>query len=215
MEDYPYKNKSLTGTVAEPLILELFDKQTDVPKNVIEEKVKELHLSRRGLPQTSETAYPIVNGLDRLKGKGQANNPRRGFWTINSTMIEVNIADTPVSVNQQEDTLTVGEGKSCVYLYYFPTYRSYAESQGEDFYPCKIGRTDASDPSIYINNQAGTSLPESPVTGLIIQTDDPVGMEAWIHRILDNARLRKEDAPGAEWFVTNPEQVKNFFELLG
>ena len=215
MEDYPYKNKSLTGTVAEPLILELFDKQTDVPKSVIEEKVKELHLSRGGLSQTSETAYPIVNGLDRLKGKGQADNPRRGFWTINSAGIKANIADTPVPVDQQEDTLTVGEGESCVYLYYFPTYRSYAESQGEDFYPCKIGRTDASDSSIYINNQAGTSLPELPVTGLIIQTDDPVGMEARIHRILDNARLRKEDAPGSEWFVTNPEQVKNFYELLG
>lgn len=45
MDDYQYKGKSLTGIVAESLILELFDKQADVAKNLIEEKVKELHLS--------------------------------------------------------------------------------------------------------------------------------------------------------------------------
>ena len=48
MEDYPYENKSLTGKVAEPLILELFDKQTDVPRSVIEEEIAELHRSRGG-----------------------------------------------------------------------------------------------------------------------------------------------------------------------
>ena len=212
MDDYQYKGKSLTGIVAESLILELFDKQADVAKNLIEEKVKELHLSRGGLPQTSPTAFPIVNGLARLKGKDQADNPRKGYWTINSAGIGADISDAPASDDSTEDTLTVGEGESCVYLYYFPTYRSYAKSQGEDFYPCKIGRTDASDPSVYIKNQAGTSLPESPVTGLIIKTDDPVGMEAKVHRILDIARLRKGSAPGSEWFVTNPEQVKDFYD---
>ena len=215
MEDYENKGKSLTGTVAVPLIFEFFDKQVDVPRRVIEEKVTEVHLSRGGRPQTSETAYPFVAALDKLKDKNQADNPKRGLWTINSAGIEGNIIDAPVSVDQQEGVLTVGEGESSVYLYYFPTYRFYAESQDEDFYPCKIGRTDASDPAIYINNQASTSLPEQPEIGLIIKTDDPVGMEARMHRILDNARLRKEDAPGSEWFVTNPEQVKNFYELLG
>ena len=215
MEDYKHKNRSLTGKVAEPLILELFDKQTEVPKSVIEEKVTDLHLSQGGLPQTSETSFPIVNGLDRLKDKDQADNPKRGFWTINSAGIKEGIPDVPVAVEEKEGTLTVGEGTSCVYLYYFPTYRSYAQLQGKESFPCKIGRTDASDPSVYINNQAGTSLPEGPVIGLIILTDDPVGREKRMHDILDTARLRKEDAPGSEWFVTNPEQVKGFYELLG
>ncbi len=215
MEDYPNKGKSLTGTVAEPLILELFDKQKAVPKKVIEEKVTELHLSQGGLPQTSETSYPVVAGLDRLKAKDQANNPKKGYWDINSAGIEEGIPDVPVAVEEKEDVLTVGEGASSVYLYYFPTYRSYAELQGDESYPCKIGRTDASDPSAYINNQTGTSLPEEPVIGLIILTDDPVGKEKRMHDILDTARLRKEDAPGSEWFDTNPEQVKNFYELLG
>ena len=61
------KGKSLTGKVAEPLILELFDKQTDVPKSVIEEKVKKLHFSRGGLPETSPKSQPVTTGLARLK----------------------------------------------------------------------------------------------------------------------------------------------------
>lgn len=209
MEDYPYKNKSLTGIVAEPLILELFDKQTDVPKSVIEEKVTELHLSQGGLPQTSETSFPIVNGLDRLKDKDQANNPRRGFWTINSAGIKEGIPDVPVG----DKEIIVGEGASSVYLYYFPTYRSYAELQGEDSYPCKIGRTDASDPIAYINNQAGASLPEKPEPGLIMKTNDPVGLEKRIHRALDNVKLRKEDAPGRNVFLQTLDKLKNFTNL--
>ena len=41
MEDYPYKNKSLTGKVASDLILELFDGQRGVPRRKINEKVRE------------------------------------------------------------------------------------------------------------------------------------------------------------------------------
>lgn len=48
MEDYPYRNISLTGTVAKPLILELFNKQRNVARCVINERVAELHRSRGG-----------------------------------------------------------------------------------------------------------------------------------------------------------------------
>ena len=65
-----------------------------------------------------------------------------------------------------------------------------------------------------LNSQVATALPEEPKIGLIIQTDNPVGVEKQIHDILDNAGLRKADAPGQEWFVTNPNQVKRFYELF-
>ena len=90
MEDYPYKNKSLTGKVAEPLILELFGKQRDVSRSAIEEEVAELHLSRGGLPKTSETAGPIANALDSLR-KGdppKAYNQPKGSWHINSDGVD-------------------------------------------------------------------------------------------------------------------------------
>ena len=119
MEDYENKGKSLTGKVAEPLILELFDKQTNVPTKDIREKVTELHRSRGGLPPTSEKSFPVTAGLDNLK------------------------------------------------------------------------------------------LLKKPK-----QVDNPVGMEKRIHDLLDNAGLRKKDAPGQEWFFTNPRQVKRFYELM-
>ena len=76
------EGKSLTGRVAEPLILELFDGQTDIPYGEIKEKVTELHLSRGGLPETSPTSFPITNSLSRLKKQGKANNPTKGYWSI-------------------------------------------------------------------------------------------------------------------------------------
>ena len=69
MEDYPYKNKSLTGRVAKSLILELFDKQKDVPRSVINEEVAELYCSRGGLPKTSA----IATALDSLR---QEDSPK-------------------------------------------------------------------------------------------------------------------------------------------
>ena len=83
MQDYKYAGKPLTGKVAADLILELFNGQTNVPRREIREKVTELHMSRDGLPETSPTAFPVTNGLDRLKYEGKAKNPKKGFWSIN------------------------------------------------------------------------------------------------------------------------------------
>ena len=83
MQDYKYAGKPLTGKVAADLILELFNGQTDVPRREIREKVTELHMSRDGLPESSPTAFPVTNGLDRLKYEGKAKNPTKGFWSIN------------------------------------------------------------------------------------------------------------------------------------
>ena len=83
MQGYKYAGKPLTGKVAVDLILELFNGQTDVPTREITAKVTELHRSRDGLPETSPTAFPVTNGLDRLKHEGKAKNPKKGFWSIN------------------------------------------------------------------------------------------------------------------------------------
>ena len=216
MEDYKYKGKSLTGTIASDLILELFDKQTLVPTKKIEEEVKKNHRSRGGLDQTRPTNPIVANGLSRLRKQGKATNrqehgARTGFWNINSAGID---ADIPKKDKPKKGVLTVGEGSDTVYLYYFPTYRSYAKSKKQKSYPCKIGRTEAKDPVAYVMNQAGTALPERPILGLFMKTDDPVGLEARIHQALDSCDARMRAAPGEEWFFTNVEQVKTFYELI-
>ena len=83
MQGYKYAGKPLTGKVAADLILELFNGQTDVPAREITAKVTELHISQDGFPESSPTAFPVTNGLDRLKSEGKAKNPKRGFWSIN------------------------------------------------------------------------------------------------------------------------------------
>ena len=89
MEDYPYKNKSLTGKVASDLILELFDGQTDVPipRSQINEKVLGLHISRGGVSSPNAHAT-IGTGLDRLKKEDKAYNEPPGFWHINSAGVD-------------------------------------------------------------------------------------------------------------------------------
>ena len=211
MEDYPYKGKSLTPKVARELILELFDKQTDVPTGKIRDTVTEHHLNQGGLPQTTETALPVTNALGHLKTAKlkKADNPNTGYWSLNSDGLEEGF---PVVGEKKEDISTVGEGESVVYLYYFPTYRLYAEETGKGSYPCKIGRTEGS-VDVRIDSQVGTALPEKYEIGLTIKTDNPVGMEKMIHRALDAANRRIEDVPGQEWFSTNPEQVLEFYEI--
>ena len=87
MEDYPYKNKSLTGTVASDLILELFDGKTGVPRRKINEKVLKLHLCRGGI--SSPDPYTKIGaGLDRLKKEDKAYNEPEGFWHINSAGVD-------------------------------------------------------------------------------------------------------------------------------
>ena len=90
MDDYPYKNKPLIGKVAESLILELFDKQRDVPRCVIEEEVTELHRSRGGLLRTSQTATAIADALDSLRREDlpKAYNQPKGSWHINSAGVD-------------------------------------------------------------------------------------------------------------------------------
>ena len=82
------EGKYIEGAVAASLILELFDGQADVPRQEIERKVTKLYVRRGGLPETSLAAYPATVGLEHLIRQKKANNPKRGFWTINKVGVE-------------------------------------------------------------------------------------------------------------------------------
>ena len=109
---------------------------------------------------------------------------------------------------------TVSEGDGSVYVYYYPAYQRLAEYENESSWPCKIGHTVEYDPNHRIILQVGTSMPESPETGLIIKTDNPSDLEQSIHGILREFNTHIEDAPGREWFRTNPDQVEEIYNNL-
>ena len=82
------KGKYIEGAVAASLILELFDGQTDVPRQEIERKVAKLYSSRYDFPETSLAAYSAWVGLEHLmRQKRATNKPKKGFWTINKAGI--------------------------------------------------------------------------------------------------------------------------------
>ena len=78
------KGTPLTRAIASDLILELFDGQTDVPRKKINEKVRELHISRGGSLSINPDVT-IGTGLDRLRGEGKADKRTKSFWNIDST----------------------------------------------------------------------------------------------------------------------------------
>lgn len=49
--------------------------------------------------------------------------------------------------------------------------------------------------------------PENRTISLVIKTDYPSDMEKIIHMMLRIAGKQLEDAPGREWFQTNPEEI--------
>ena len=109
---------------------------------------------------------------------------------------------------------TIGSGNSSVYLYYYPQYRASAESKDEKVWECKIGRTIHSEADGRIREQA-TGLPENPKIGLHIQTDCPTETERIVHNILKVRGKHIKEAPGTEWFRTNPSEVEEIYNFIG
>lgn len=108
---------------------------------------------------------------------------------------------------------TIGSGNYCVYLYYYPNYRENAELKGEENWKCKIGRTKDTDPNIRINQQI-TGMPERVIIGLVIRTNEPVKLESAIHCLLKHFDRHISDAPGTEWFLTSPDEIRELYNLL-
>ena len=112
-----------------------------------------------------------------------------------------------VDASQVEE---IGSGSESVYLYYFPTYRRYAESLGDPQWPCNIGRTEGY-VAYRIRDQIGDQLPEKPQLALILRTNDCRWLEAKIHTALKREGKQIEDAIGEEWFMTAPNEVKSIY----
>ena len=188
---YKHSGKPLDSSIARELILELFSGQT-VALRTIKKEVLEVHLNRGGTRFTVKY-HPAGGVLANMQRSGQAKNTDHGSWQIISNQEP----HAEIITSSPDPVRIIGDGDSAVYLYYYPTYRLWAESQGQSFWPCKIGKTEG-DPVERINIQAGTALPEAPEIALSIRTDEPSKLEETVHFILGVRNRRKEDAPGSE-----------------
>ena len=205
---YQHSGKRLTMKMARELIIEFFKGQT-VPKQDIIRKVDQIHRERGG--EFSENiVHPVTDALNALKRKGLANNPNPGdgIWAIFGGTPDKGIDGS----NGTDEVRQIGSGNNSVYVYYYPTYKLFAESQGEEIWPCKIGRSEYQNPIHRILEQTGTGFPEKPEIALVIQTNQPKEVEDAIHSLLDSNRM--PDAPGTEWFITNPSRVEEIYEII-
>ena len=145
------------------------------------------------------TVHPVVNALNWLKDKNLANNPNPGdgIWTI--------IGETNDNGDNGNDGVRrIGSGNKSVYVYYYPAYKERAELREEDTWPCKVGYTEYANPIHRIYEQPKTAMPEKPEIALVIRTDQQTELEDAIHQLLDSDHI--PDAPGTEWFMTNPSE---------
>ncbi len=208
--------KPLTSGIAQDLILELFAGQT-VHRDEIRERVVEEHLARGGeklinlrkddgdptdLPKRVDDALSDLSYSKRIESQGQC------YWKVLSNS-ETN---KECSEHRQSPKKTIGSGSGSVYLYYYPNYRRFAESQGETTWACKIGRTEG-DPAIRIKEQT-TGMPEVAEWALEIRTDKSKLLENIIQSILDYLGTKKPDAPGTEWFITSPSEVEHIYQRI-
>ena len=163
-----------------------------------------------------------------MKLEGKAENPSQGIWRIGpnfeSPETEAVESVEPSQVSDEEEIIqpdqpdspyekTVGSGKGSVYLYYYPVYPQLAESKGESSWPCKVGKSER-DPTIRVESQAATAMPEKPKIALLIQTDKPAELEKAIHKLLAKDGKQMKGALGAEWFVTSPSEVEEIHAIL-
>ncbi len=225
---YKYAGSTLIPSMAEELILELFDGQT-VKRKVIVDTVVQLHCERGGLLPISEDWMCIKASLRSLKKKGLVQSVHYAHWQIgkmpeslgesssklpghvNTNPVETPIAnpnDTdPIAPGELSGVVMLGSGSGAVYVYYYPRDKKLAESERKSVWECKVGMTE-SDVGNRVRSQRTTAIYEEPEIGLEIRTDNPRCLEKAIHAILE-LKGRKIDTSGKgnEWFLTSPNEV--------
>lgn len=221
--DYKFKGMALTPSICMELIIELFQGRI-VERKDIHQEVVAVHQTRGGKPaRAADSVGTIKKALKTLLNEKRVENPGRGYWRIGGEKLNYesigNIEElekAEVEIDSFEEDALDEELKDIefgtVYLYYFPTYKNYAELTNTLTWRCKIGRTDG-DPLIRITSQGVTALPEKPII-ISVQTLNSRVLESIIHKILTLNGKKTIDAPGDEWFDTNPEEFMNIVEFV-
>jgi hypothetical protein len=227
-EHYEFENQSIVPSIAKQLILKYFNGQL-VKFDQIKTIVIKKHLKDGGVIDNPKRVNLIISkALQYLAKEDLAENPSYSNWRIGEIIsfteqdIESSFDDNDIEeikreLLSEEDTVPieneVGDGETIVYCYYLPAYQELAKINKEEFWPCKIGRTNG-DPLIRVLNQVSTSLPEYPNIALKIKTEDSRSLEHAIHNILTLKKRKISSSPGSEWYLTNPDEVIDIYKRI-
>lgn len=212
MSEYAYKGIELTPAVLGELLIQLFDGKQFDRQTALTEVVR-YHTEHGGITSKQNYIAAFKRAAQDLKEKG-LENISYGVWRLSYHEKEIEIVEKkeaaePLVLAEKE----LGEGDNTVYVYYYDTYREFAEYKGENRWPCKIGRTDK-DPLQRIISQAGTCYPERPNIALLLHCEDSALLETALHGVLKFQGKWMPTAPGTEWFITSPQEVEGIFLAL-
>ncbi|BCW78904.1 GIY-YIG nuclease family protein [Arthrobacter sp. NicSoilC5] len=186
---------------------------------------EEFHLANGGLKSNgAQPAQQAKKAISDLYSKGIIEPAGGQYWRWTNTRDQVisdivQVAaepenDSEVGFDISDDVITEGVGTGNLYVYFFPTYKELAESRNEARWPIKIGMTATGSAASRISDQVGTALPEAPLIAYIRRTDTPAKLERLVHSVLHFRGQTIEDAPGSEWFLSSPEEVKGIVDWV-
>ena len=216
MEKYKFKGLKLTPNVFKELLILLFDGKRFERKEAIDAIVK-YHKEHDGIVEPNRDMVAIFKHVTaKLKGKDDGiSNPGFGVWELHHHVAETEVVQGTPKIDELQYPAdeVFGEGENAVYVYYYDIYKRYAEIKQQEIWECKIGRTDR-DPIQRILGQAGTSYPEVPHIALVFRCTDSALLEAALHSVLKIRQRWLENAPGKEWFMTSPEEIKEIYQVI-
>ena len=181
-------------------------------------------MSYRELTDTTWAAYPNFHRhmLDLYETEKKArpelrirmgmlvrDNPEVFTATKSEGVVLVGLAATEADVvddADEDEAVDENTAAPSVYWYTFPAYR---KTSGP--YPIKVGR--GSNPLARIGQQV-TAMPEEPDILGTFEHNDVQNLERALHAVLTLRGKRKKDAPGAEWFVTTPEEIMELIKAV-
>lgn len=179
-------------------------------------KVEEYHNANGGAPGQRNVTSATKKALQLLAAGGYLERTAvPGLWrwitppeaAVEAALLSGDIYETD-ELDVTTDTIIEGDGSGSVYVYYFPNYKELADFRQKPVWPIKVGMTALGDAKIRISEQQGTAMPEDPVVAYVRKTDNPLRLERLIHSVLFFRGQQVEEAPGNEWFVSSPAEVK-------
>lgn len=215
---YPYAGFPLSPQVMRFLAPLVVPDAKPIQRGDLLKRILDRHGQLGGHPSTADPVSQIKKCLSDMSRAGEAEKlPAYGYWRIlaaseeNAAPVSAEAIDAPdLEISESFEVLhQSGDGGGVVYAYFFPNYR-----RGDASFPMKIGYSDGSYQA-RIAAQLGASNPENPVIYRLVHTDAPRMAERYLHSALTLLGRWIDDAPGAEWFMTRPEEIDALLRQVG
>lgn len=200
-------------TIFRELLVEQFDGKIFSRQSAIR-IIADYHLQNGGIIEDERDLVGVFKRATQVMQKQNMGLVNKGYgtWELHYKKQEQQIVKESyemVEKNYNVDEI-IGSGDRAVYVYYFDSYAEKNALKGNSTWECKIGRND-NNPIQRILGQVGTCFPELPHIALIIKCDDSVTLEAALHSVLKVQGKWISKAPGNEWFMTNPKEIKELY----